>query len=182
MTVSKWYERQLSSNNYLSPIGFVLILEKSKKVSYLCQRAAIPTFNVGTAEVYFRGHVPLPVEGNARFDDFTVEFIVDENLENYMEIHNWMRAISGGISQRDAAKWRADYPGEGRPSVSAATLQVLNNNNLNNFDVVFRDMYPISLSTLPFDVTGGDNEFITAQVTFKYLYYEFRKVNSAERL
>ncbi len=175
---SAWYKRQLSSNNYLSPIGFVLIIEKSKKVSYLCQRATIPTFNVGSIDVFNQGRVPIPVIGNATFDNFTVDFIVDENLENYMEIHNWMRSISGAIDDSDYFDWKSDYNDkEPRPTVSAGTLQVLNNNNLNNFDVVFKDMFPVTLSALPFDVTQTDNEFFTASVTFQYSYYEFRKTN-----
>lgn len=174
---SEWYNRQLSSNNYLSPIGFVLIIEKSAKVSYLCQRAAIPTFNVGSIDVYNRGMVSVPMIGNASFDNFTVDFIVDENLENYMEIHNWMRSISGAIDAGDFDEWSQEYNNQTRPAVSQGTLQVLNNNNLNNFEVVFKDMFPVTLSALPFDVTGSDNEFFTASVTFQYSYYEFRKTN-----
>lgn len=182
MAVTTWYERQLTSGNYLSPIGFVLILEKAKKASYLCQKASIPTFTVGSADVNYRGFVPLPVVGNAVFEELTIEFIVDENLENYMEIHNWMRSISAAITSDDAYQWKKNYKEESRPDVSAATLQVLNNNNNNNFDVRFFDMFPISLSAVPFDVTGIDNEFFTASATFKYSYYEIRKVNSADRL
>ena len=183
---SSWYEKQLSSNNYLSPIGFVLIIEKSKKVSYLCQRAAIPTFNVGSIDVFNQGRVPIPVIGNATFDNFTVDFIVDENLENYMEIHNWMRSISGAIDDSDYFEWKSDLrpsinDKEPRPSVSAGTLQVLNNNNLNNFDVVFKDLFPVNLSTLSFDVTGGDNDYFIATATFKYTLYEIRDVNSQTR-
>ena len=37
---------------------------------------------------------------------------------------------------------------------SDATLQVLNNNNLANFDVVFKDLFPVELSTLTFDVAS----------------------------
>ena len=44
------------------------------------------------------------------------------------------------------------------PLVSTAgTLQVLNNNNNANFDVVFKNLFPINLSTLQFDVTAGDS-------------------------
>lgn len=180
--MSTWYERQLTSRNYLSPVGFVLILEKAKKASFLCQKATIPTFNVGSVDIRYQGFVPLPIEGNANFEELTIEFIVDENLENYMEIHNWMRSISAAITSNDAYQWRQDYKEESRSNVSAATLQVLNNNNLNNFDVRFFDMFPISLSALPFDVTSSDNEFFTASATFKYSYYEIRKVNSNDRL
>jgi hypothetical protein len=67
------------------------------------------------------------------------------------------------------------------PRFSDATLQVLNNNNIVNFDVVFKDMFPVSLSTVTFDVTAGDNNFLTATATFKYTLYEIRDKQSQKR-
>ena len=64
---------------------------------------------------------------------------------------------------------------------SDATLQVLNNNNLANFDVVFKDLFPVELSTLTFDVASEDNSFMTAEATFKYTLYEIRDVNQKTR-
>ena len=67
------------------------------------------------------------------------------------------------------------------PRFSDATLQVLNNNNVANFDVVFKSMFPTDLTTLSFDVTQTDNNFLTASATFKYLLYEVRNKNSSVR-
>ena len=64
---------------------------------------------------------------------------------------------------------------------SDATLQVLNNNNLVNFDVVFKQLFPIELTSLPFDVTQTDNEYFTATAMFKYMTYEVRNKNSQKR-
>ena len=30
---------------------------------------------------------------HAKFQDFTLRFMVDENLENYMKIHNWLTGL-----------------------------------------------------------------------------------------
>ena len=76
-----------------------------------------------------------------------------------------------------------DSPSFEDPRFSDATLQVLNNNNIANFDVVFKDMCKtnVSLSSLPFDVTGGDNDYFTATTTFRYTLYEIRNTNSQVR-
>ena len=63
-----------------------------------------------------------------------------------------------------------------------STLQVLNNNNLYNFDVVFKDLFPVDLSTIPFDVTGSDNDFFTASATFRYLVFDVREKASSMRI
>ena len=60
---------------------------------------------------------------------------------------------------------------------SDGTLQVLTNNLNNNFDIQFIDLIPTSLSTLDFDVTTSETNFLTASVTFTYTYYEIRKPN-----
>jgi len=50
-------------------------------------------------------------------------------------------------------------------------LQVLNSNQNFNFNVVFKDMFPYSLSSLEFDATDEDIEYFTAEVSFKYTMY-----------
>jgi len=181
--MANWYEDQLTNRNFLSPIGFLFILDKARKVSFLCQKAEIPTVELGQVEIPTRGLVPIPVEGNMRYSEFSMEFIVDEDLRNYMQIHNWMRALGTPQEFKERRVWLnkyADSPSED-PRFSDATLQVLNNNNIANFDVVFKDMFPVSLSSLPFDVTGGDNDYFTATATFKYTLYEIRNTNSQVR-
>ena len=181
--MANWYQDQLTNKNFLSPIGFLFILDKAQKVSFLCQKAEIPTLTLGDVQIPTRGLVPIPVEGNMRYSDFTIEFIVDENLENYMQIHNWMRALGTPQELKERKLWRdqhQDSPTQD-PRFSDATLQVLNNNNVANFDVVFKDLFPSDLSTLSFDVTGSDNDYFTATATFKYTLYEIRNVNSQTR-
>ena len=181
--MANWYEDQLTNRNFLSPIGFLFILDKARKVSFLCQKAEIPTEELGQVEIPTRGLVPIPVEGNMRYSEFSMEFIVDEDLRNYMQIHNWMRALGTPQEFKERRVWLnkyADSPSED-PRFSDATLQVLNNNNIANFDVVFKDMFPVSLSSLPFDVTGGDNDYFTATTTFRYTLYEIRNTNSQVR-
>ena len=181
--MANWYEDQLTNRNFLSPIGFLFILDKARKVSFLCQKAEIPTVDLGQVEIPTRGLVPIPVEGNMRYSEFSMEFIVDEDLRNYMQIHNWMRALGTPQEFKERRVWLnkyADSPSED-PRFSDATLQVLNNNNIANFDVVFKDMFPVSLSSLPFDVTGGDNDYFTATATFRYTLYEIRNKNSQTR-
>ena len=178
--MANWYEDQLTNRNFLSPIGFLFILDKARKVSFLCQKAEIPTVELGQVEIPTRGMVPIPVEGNMRYSEFSIEFIVDEDLRNYMQIHNWMRALGTPQEFKERRVWLdkyADSPSED-PRFSDATLQVLNNNNIANFDVVFKDMFPVSLSSLPFDVTGGDNDYFTSTATFRYTLYEIRNTNS----
>ncbi len=181
--MANWYKDQLTNKNFLSPIGFVFLLDKAKKSSFLCQKANLPNMMLGDINIPTRGLVPIPVEGNMQYSDLTIEFIVDEDLRNYMEIHNWMRALGTPQDLGERNVWQKEW--EQDPSEDArfsdATLQVLNNNNIANFDVVFKQLFPVELSSLPFDVAQGDNQFLTASATFRYILYEIRNVNTVTR-
>ena len=129
--MANWYNDQLTNKNFLSPIGFIFLLDKAKKASFLCQRAEIPTMSLGEVNIPTRGLVPIPVEGNMRYGDLTISFIVDEDLKNYMELHNWMRALGTPQELAERKSWRDLHrkdPSQD-PRFSDATLQVLNNNN-----------------------------------------------------
>ena len=181
--MASWYSEQLTNRNFLSPIGFLFLLDKAKKVSFLCQKAEIPEITLGTVDIPTAGLVRMPREGNIIYNVLSLDFIVDEDLRNYMELHNWMRALGTPQELKERKLWRdqhQDSPTQD-PRFSDATLQVLNNNNVANFDVVFKDLFPSDLSTLSFDVTGSDNDYFTATATFKYTLYEIRNVNSQTR-
>ena len=182
--MANWYKDQLTNKNYLSPIGFLFVLDKAKKVSFLCQKAEIPEITLGKVDIPTRGMVPIPIDGNIQYGNLNLEFIVDEDLRNYMEIHNWIRAL--GIPQdpqerEDCNNKYARFSPSQETRFSDATLQVLNNNNIINFDVVFKSLFPVSLSTVNFDVTGTDNEYFTASATFEYMLYEIRDKNTQKR-
>tara|TARA_B100001996_G_C18496008_1_gene529557 strand:+ start:92 stop:646 length:555 start_codon:yes stop_codon:yes gene_type:complete len=183
--MANWYKDQLQNKNYLSPIGFLFTLDKAQKVSFLCQKAEIPDITLGKVDIPTRGMVPIPVEGNMVYGNLNLEFIVDEDLRNYMEIHNWIRALGTPQNMKERSDWyktwERDWGDRREGRFSDATLQVLNNNNIVNFDVLFKNLFPISLSTVPFDVTGSDNAYFTANASFEYMLYEVRDKNSQKR-
>ena len=183
--MANWYNEQLTNKNFLSPIGFVFVLDKARRTSFLCQRAEIPANNLGTAQLPTRGMVPIPLEGNMTYGTLNIDFLVDEDLRNYMELHNWIRALGTPQDYQERRDWVDKYSKNMGKSpdtkTSDATLQVLNNNNIVNFDVVFKDLFPISLSTVNFDVTQEDNSYFTASAEFEYVLYEVRNSNSQKR-
>ena len=131
---TNWFAEQITNKNFLSPIGFLFLLDKAKNCSFLCQKATIPTFSINNIDVPTRGLVPIPIESTATYSDLNIEFIVDEDLRNYMEIHNWIRALGLPSDNDERAAWVDTWSrGDARRTAydsakySDATLQVLNN-------------------------------------------------------
>lgn len=185
---ANWYQEELKNRNYLSPIGFKFVLEKAPKVAFLAQAVSLPRINVGEIKIPTRGLLAYPIDGNAEYDNFSMRFLVDENLENYLQIHNWIRALGTPQEILERRIWIDEHDtrqtglkNDYSTLTTDATLLVLNNNFRANFDVVFKNLFPVSLSTLQFDVTDTDNQYFTADVEFAYSIYEIRTAESTAR-
>ena len=103
-----------------------------------------------------------------------LRFLVDEDLENYLEIQHWLRGLGFPDSLKEIYDWQRSNPNA--PSgplnyTSDGTMNVLSSSNVPNFKVKFLDMFPVSLSDLDFDATDSDIDYLTADVTFKYTIY-----------
>jgi hypothetical protein len=177
MTTKNLFDNQVQNRNFLSPIGFKFILNKAPKVAFFSNTANIPEISLGITEQpnYLR-NIPVPGE-KMDFEDFSLRFLVDENLENYMEIQNWLRGIGFPESLREIYDFQNEVSDINNKLnkldniYSDGTLEVLNSNNNTNFKVIFKDMFPYSLSSLSFDATDEDVQYFTAEVSFKYSMY-----------
>ena len=181
------FDKQIANRNYMSPVGFKLILTKTPKVDFLCQSANIPQISMGTAvQPSYLKDIPVPGD-KVLYDDLTVSFLVDEKMENYLAIHKWITGLGypesiGQYNQlkKDDNRTNSRVSDAGDPlyfQYSDATLQVLNSNYKPSVLINFKDAFPISLSTLDFDVTTRDYNYFTAQVTFKYTIYNITDPN-----
>lgn len=168
---------QIENRNFLSPTGFKFTLTRTPKVAFFCNQANIPDLNLGVAAqpTYLKD---LDIPGDKIvFGDLNLRFLVDENLENYMEIQNWIRGLGypEKLSQfadlENFGEIQGNYLKNRQNIYSDGTLQVLTSSQVPNFQVSFKDLFPYSLSTLTFDSTDTDIQYFTADVSFKYTIY-----------
>ena len=172
------YSKQIKNRNYLSPTGFNFTLQRCPKVSFFSNTAQIPGIDLGvTIQQNYLNDIPRPGD-KIDFSDFTLRFLIDEDLKNYMQLQNWMRGLGfpENLAEiyRELAKAQEVYEGEMEGEqllYSDGTLQVLNSTSNPQFLVKFSGMFPTSLSTLDFDATPTDIEYFTAEATFKYTMY-----------
>ena len=181
------FDKQIANRNYMSPLGFKLILTKTPKVDFLCQSANIPQISMGTAvQPTYLKDIPVPGD-KVLYDDLRVRFLVDEKMENYLAIYKWITGLGypeslGQFRQlkNDDNRTNKGVIDRGDPryfEFSDATLQVLNSNYKPSVLINFKDAFPISLSTLDFDVTTRDYNFFTAEVSFKYTIFNITDPN-----
>jgi hypothetical protein len=183
-TTKNIYSSQIQNRNYLSPVGFRFTLTRYPKVAFFSNKANIPGLSLGVAnQPTYLKDIDVPGD-KVVFQDFILSFIVDENLENYMEIQNWMRGLGYPESLAEIYELQKDNNNVDQPPFksqlnlySDASLIVLSSSQNSNFKVNFKDMWPYELSSLQFDATDTDIQYLTADVSFKYTIYNITDMN-----
>lgn len=172
--MARAYANQIENRNFLSPIGFQFSLNKVPKATFFSNSARIPDISLGTAiqPVYLKD---IDVPGDKlSYGDFNLRFLVDENLTNYMAIHNWLTGLGYPESTKEFKDATTDADGlRDREEVfSDGSLSILNSNFRQVAVVKFKDLFPVFLTSLEFEATDTDVNYFTAEVTFKYTIYE----------
>jgi|TARA_R110000744_G_C19048590_1_gene527571 hypothetical protein len=190
-TITSPLSRQPTALDYSSPTQFRFLINQLPKVQYFTTEGNIPSITLDELEL----GTPLkniPLMGSKlEYEDLSITFIVDENLENYIEIHTWLTAIgfpkdksqftdfrSKTSNVKTSSRGESKDIGDVRASTpelamySDATMTILTNKNNPIVECRFADVFPTSLSGLTYSQNQTDVEYLTATVTFKYKIYE----------
>jgi|TARA_B100000085_G_scaffold249286_1_gene244868 hypothetical protein len=168
------FANQIQNRNFLSPVGFKFTLSKEPKASFFCNSARIPDISLGTTlqPSYLKD---LDVPGDKlTYGDFSLRFLVDENLENYMSIHNWLTGLGfpESTKQFDDLTTNASGRKDLGEQFSDGSLHILNSNYRDVAIVKFKDLFPVYLTSLDFQSGETDTNYFTAEATFKYTIYD----------
>ena len=165
MTTSNQRMKQI---NFLTPNAFRFSIDKTRyeNVSFLVQRVNLPGINIGAAEYHTPWRSSNYVHADkADYGDLTISFLVDEDLINYQEIHDWLLAQ---INNQD------NYPKDHKRRDIKLTIMSSHNNP--RYTITFIDAFPTGMSDIQFDSSITDADYVTVDVSFKYSYYLIEKV------
>lgn len=162
--------------NPLSPNGFLFNIQKLPKIAFFCQSVNLPGITLGSPEFGNPFNIaPIPGE-TLTYDQLTVQFLVDENMENYQSIYNWIVALGFPESYDQYITFTnndtTNYS-ELAKNYSDATLQILTANNVTAKTVQFIDLFPIGIDSLQFAGTNNDVQYLIGNATFRYALYKF---------
>ena len=148
--------------NFLNPSSFVLTLDSQtySGAEFTIQTMILPDVSADGAPLAWKQVDVAMASDKLTFGQFEISYLIDEDLLNYKEIFDWLK--SNVETNHTATNHVRDL-----------TLTIMNSANNVTKQIKFVDAYPISISSLPFDITTTDVEYLTAVVQFQYSYYEF---------
>ena len=189
-------KRQPDKLDYASPTQFRFGIHQLPKVEFFSTAATIPAIALSDVIVP-TAFKSIPMMGDQlTYDNLSISFIVDEYLENYLSIHEWMTAIGFPKNRTQFSQFKSNTsntpstasspsndigdvqkPTSVNALFSDATLTVLSNKNNPIVNVFFRDLYPIAMTGLSYNQAATDVEYLTAEITFAYQLYEIEVIS-----
>ena len=165
-----------SNRNFLSPLNFKFTIKKAPHVNFFIQKVNVPEINL-KPPISTNPFVNIPYPGDhIDYSTLNITFKVDEDLQNYLEVHNWIKALGKprDFSEYKEIQDKKSWTGDG--IYSDISVMVLSSTKMANYEVVYIDAHPISLSGIVFNTTDPDVNYIEASATFKYTYYDISKI------
>ena len=183
--------RQPEVLDYASPTQFKMMINQLPKVEFFITAANVPGISLGEA-LFPTPLKQIPMQGDeVTFENLSITFLVDENLENYKELHDWLIGIGFPQSRQQFKDFRSstsNRPGATQgnsqdigdvkpatavsPMFSDATLTILSNKNNPVVEVRFEELSPLSLGGLNFDQEATDVQYLKSTADFNYKYYQ----------
>ena len=159
--------RQPKNLNYFIPTGFKFMIDKIPNVNFFCQSCNLPGLSAGQ----FLQVTPLrdmPIAGDkVQMNELRVRFVIDEELQNWLEIYNWIKTITFPDNQEQ-------YKQENVYSDGMLTLLTSNKNV--QYVAKFRNLFPIDLTDIEMSSDVADAEVVASDATFAYTTYNIERI------
>lgn len=154
--------------NNLSTLSFKFQLNKIPNVEFRVQSVSIPGIDMGRASAP-NPYTPLFDPGNIEYGPLSLTFLVGQQMNDYLEIFEWMIKFS---SARGQGEYERDF--------SDGSVLILNPAYKPVIKARFTNMYPISISPLEFNSTEASVEYIRGSASFNFDEIFYDRVDSIE--
>ena len=165
-------DQQPQSTNLQSPLNFVFNIARTPSINYQCQEVNVPQIILPPAKTPtpFIG-IPFPGD-HINFSPLTITFKVDDLLQNWLEIFNWMNGLGNPDATATVFNQLQSNPSYS-PYGEVSDIRLMNLNSQKNptYVFTFEKAWPTSLSGLSFTSKDPSLNYMTASVTFMYLKY-----------
>jgi hypothetical protein len=177
------------NRNFQSPLNFEFRVDRLTDFNYFVQKINLPDLSIPVASNGGQNpFVKIPYPGDhLDFGELSIDFKVDEGMNNWFEIYAWMRGIAFPENFDQYKDWKegnvTNLNGQPlTPPVNTQTIfgqgsLIINTSNNNPcLKITFVDMHPTSLGEIVFDTRETDVLYVTATVSFKYDYFLVEKI------
>lgn len=162
--------------NLLSPLNYKFVISRLPNTTYFCQSVIMPDVTLDNFKLP-NMFVPINIAGTKiDFGVLQLVFKVDEEMNNYLEIFNWMIGLGFPDDFNQYSELKANIKGN-QGLESDGSLIIASSSKNPAIDITFIDLFPVGLTDLVFKSTDSTVNFITATATFAFRQFKINKIN-----
>lgn len=158
--------------NYLSPVEFVVTVKRLPNVQFFTQKISVPSISMTGIERPTPFKPVYETGDRLTYNELNLSFIIDENMDNYREIFDWMVGLSFPESFDQYKTLKESDSG----LKSDISLVIMNSHKNPNIEITFKDCFPTNLSEISLDTTSQDVQYPEASASFVYNSYSIAKL------
>lgn len=162
---------ELTDNiNLFQPTGFRLLISRKNfpNLQFFAQTVNHPSVTLNSTEVAFpRANIPYPGD-KVSFGDLTATILLDEDLNGYQEMYNWMVRL---VNEEFVSAYDATVDSGIEPTFNDITVTALTSHNNINKSIRYVDAVPTTLGDIQFEANNAGVEYITFPVSFRFSYF-----------
>lgn len=159
------------------PVQAELQVARLPGVEFFCQRVVMPGVSIGSVDQH-TPFTPIRKAGDVvSFEEFEVEFKVDEEMINYGTVWDWIIALGFPhdyeqyAALEQAPRWSDQGP------QSDCSIFFIDSRGHAKKEARFRDAFPVSLSPVEVDTRATDTSFVTSRARFMYTSFKILDVS-----
>jgi hypothetical protein len=158
---------------YLAPTGFKVSLDRKNypNIQFFAQQVQHPSMDMNATEVAYRrvGSVVTPGD-TITFSNVSMDILMDENMNVYQEIYDWMRRLVEEEYKSNTGRMYANNA-ESIGSFCDINVSVLTSHNNVSRTIKYVNALPTTLGDVQFAATN-QGDYITFPVSFRFDYFE----------
>lgn len=158
--------------NYLSPASFVVSISRLPNVEFFTQTLTIPDISTSPVEQANPLKALYTTGDRLSYGDLDLSFIIDENMENYLEILAWLEGLGFPDDNNQYKTLEKSEYG----LTSDIRVIVTNSHKNPNMEFVFTNAFPTGISSIELDITQSEITYPKASVTFRYDDFKVNKL------
>jgi hypothetical protein len=170
-------EKIVNNYNMLQGHKYKLSIKRAKNFEYFCKQIAFPGVSLTPT------NQPTPFKNipqygdHIEYDNLAIKFAIDEDMNNYFEIKNWLCDLSNNKSFNQFKELKDKNKSyEDNGVYSEISLMILKNSGNTNKIITFNRAFPINLSGFDFDIDVDSTEVRTAIAHFSFVDYQIEDV------
>ena len=154
---------RFNTPSYLSPTSFRVVIPRVPMLTAYIQSVSIPTISMTSMEIpaykgFPRQQAPASIDIS---DQLIVNFTVDENMENWQEMYDWMHSIVPTDENNGSVNQNID-------KYSEVAVLVYSNAKRLVKRLTFHRSYPVTMSSFEFNSSVTSIEPMLIVANFEY--------------